>query len=359
MAEKHEQIPLQIILTDVVPAANEKSSSSIFITIWHGIREHSGVWYMLTGNFIFACCTFALKLIPADMFDIMIMRFSIQSVLFGLYATFYKKYNLFDTNGQPLACAMNILMSSGTNLTYLVAFYFLPLSDLNAIKYTYIVWAAILSIIVFKDRIKLINAFALILTITGLMLATKPQALLKIFNHLLNQSILNSTILNSSTTMISSTVTISSYYYLGITLAFISSLTKATQMIARKQLVKTKQPYSVMNFHFTAFALIIALIYSITRRFWQPEPYPWKWMFTFGVVIGLFHLVTNTFYAKALKRESVQLLSILGTLDIVHACILQYIFLQLTRPFMFYIGATLIVLSAVILSVDSYMTAKT
>ncbi|CAF2192641.1 unnamed protein product [Rotaria magnacalcarata] len=357
MTEKHEQIPLQIILSDV-SVANEESSSSIFVTIWHGVHEHSGIWYMLTGNFIFSCCTFALKLIPADMFDIMIMRFLIQSVVFGLYATFYKKYNLFNTNGQPLACAMNIFMSSGTNLTYLAAFYFLPLSDLNAIKYTYIVWAAILSIIFFKDRFKLINAFALILTITGLILATKSQALLKIFNHLLDRSILNSTILNSSTTIISSTVTISSYYYLGITLAFISSLTKATQMIARKQLVKTKQPHSVMNFHFTAFALIAALIYSIARRFWQPEPYPWKLMLTFGVAIGLCHLVTNAFYAKALKRESLQLLSILGALDIVHACILQYIFLQLTRPFIFYIGATLIALSAVILSVDSYVTTK-
>ena len=85
---------------------------------------------------IFSCCTFGYKLVPADTYDIMIVRFLLQSIVFGGYAHFYKHYNLFSTNGQPIACLMNILMSSTTNLTYLAAFYFLPLSDLNTIKYT-------------------------------------------------------------------------------------------------------------------------------------------------------------------------------------------------------------------------------
>lgn len=314
---------------------------------------------MLAANIIFACCTFALKLIPADMFDIMVVRFLIQSVVFGIYAAFYKHYNVFNTNGQPIACALNILMSSGTNLTYLAAFYFLPLSDLNAFKYTYIVWAAILSVIIFKEHFKFINAISLILTICGLMLATKPELLFNYLSHIFDKSTLNSTITTMSTTIISSSTSKDSlYYYIGTVLALISSLTKAIQMIARKQLVKTKQPYSVMNFQFTSFALIIAFIYSIIRRQWQPEPYPWKWMCTVGVIIGICQLLTNTFYAKALKRENVQLLSIIGTLDILYACLLQYIFLRIVKSWIFYVGASCIVMSAVILSVDSYLTNK-
>ncbi len=310
---------------------------------------------------IFACCTFALKLIPADMFDIMIVRFLIQSVVFGSYAAFYKHYNIFNTNGQPIACALNILMSSGTNLTYLAAFYFLPLSDLNTIKYTYIVWAAILSAIFLKDRFKVVNGISLILTIMGLILATKPELFIKIFTDRFNQStvlIITTTTTMATSTMISSATTISPYYYIGVIFAFMSSLTKAIQMIARKQLVKTKQPYSVMNFQFTSFALIVACIYSIIRRYWQPGPYPWKWMSTAGVIIGCFQLITNTFYAKALKRENVQLLSILGTLDILYACILQYIFFRLTKSWIFYIGASFIVISAIILSIDSHLIHK-
>lgn len=313
---------------------------------------------MLAGNLVFACCTFALKFIPADMFDIMIMRFSIQSTVFGAYAAFYKKYNIFSSNGQPLACALNIFMSSGTNLTYLAAFYFLPLSDVNAIKYTYVVWAAILSVIFFKDRFKVVNGMALIFTVSGLLLATKPQALIKMLNQAFSQSTFSNDSINATITETSSTITTSPYYYLGILLAFISSFTKATQMIARKQLIKTKQPHSIMNFQFTAFAFVVALVYSVIRRFWQTDPYPWKWMLTAGVAISFFHLISNTCYAKALKRENLQILTIIGTLDIIHACILQYIFLRLTRPILFYIGATFIVISAVILSIDTYLTVK-
>ena len=313
---------------------------------------------MLAANFIFACCTFSLKVIPADMFDIMIVRFTIQSVGFGFYAVFYKHYDVFNTNGQPIACALNISMSCGTNLTYLAALYFLPLSDLNTIKYTYIVWTAILSVIFLKDRFKFVNGIALILTIVGCLLSTRSEFFMKTVSHLFNKSTLNTTanttsivMTDSSTCMISS-----SLYYLGIIFAFMSSLTKAIQVIARKQLISTKLPHSIMNVHFTTAALIISIIYSIIRRFWQPGPYPWKWMFTAGVAIGFFQLITNTFYAKALKRESVQLLSILGTLDILYACLLQYIFLRLAKPWMFFVGALFIVISAIILSVDSYLT---
>ncbi|CAF0973667.1 unnamed protein product [Rotaria sordida] len=68
------------------------------------------------------------------------------------------------------------------------------------------------------------------------------------------------------------------------------------------------------------------------------------------------HLITNTFYTKALKRENLQVLSICGTFGIIYACLLQYIFFRLTRPLMFYIGASFIVTSAIILSIGSYLT---
>lgn len=336
----------------IEPSGKDKLST--WKTLCHHLHQHSGIFYMLIANIIFACCTFVLKLIPADMFDIMIVRFFVQSIVFGCYAGFYKHYDLFDTNGQPIACALNILMSSGTNLTYLAAFYFLPLSDLNTIKYTYIVWAAFLSVIFLKDHFKFINSIALILTIIGLVLATKAEFFIDqfdLFNGRSNSSLTTTTAIPKS---LFKSSTNAAYYYLGLILAIISSWTKAIQMIARKQLVSKKQPYSVMNFQFTIVALFVAFGYSLIRRIWWPEAYPWLWMSTAGVAIGFCQLITNTFYAKALKRENVQLLSILGTMDIVYAVILQYIFFRETKSWIFYVGASFVVLAAIILSVDSY-----
>ena len=109
-----------------------------------------------------------------------------------------------------------------------------------------------------------------------------------------------------------------------------------------------------MNFQFTIVALFVAFGYSLIRRIWWPEPYPWKWMCTVGVAIGCCQLLTNTFYAKALKRENVQLVSILGSLDILYAVALQYIFFRETKSWIFYLGALFVVSSAIILSIDSY-----
>ena len=309
---------------------------------------------MVAANLTFSCCTFALKLIPADMFDIMIVRFFIQSTVFGSYAAFYKRYGLFDTNGQPVASALNVLMSSGTNLTFLAAFYVLPLSDLNTIKYTYIVWAAILSVVFLKDRFKLVNSLALILTIIGLILATRSDFLIEKLNAQYNQTLE----LPSITARMLTVPTTEPCYYLGIGFAALSSLTKAIQMIARKQLVQKKQPYSIMNFQFTSFALVVSVSYSLIRRLWQPEPYPWRWMCTAGVAIGCCQLLTNTFYAKALKRENVQFLSIIGTLDILYAVVLQYIFFRQSKSWIFFLGASLIVLSAIILWQDTYRASQ-
>ena len=343
-----QEVPLYSISADINDK-QEPTSSSLVKRICQRFHEHSGIWYMVSANLMFASCTFALKSVPADMLDIMIIRFLLQSIVFGIFAAFYKRYNIFATNGQPLACALNVSMSSATNFTYIAAYYFLPLADLNTIKYTYIVWAAILAVIFLKERFKLVNLFALFFTFAGLVLATKPQLFLTMLSHVFNVSA--STSINGTDTVTTAAAS-SPYFYFGVALASVSALAKAIQMIARKQLVRTKQPYSVMNFQFTLAGLFVSTVYSIARRFWQPEPYAWKWMIIAGSVFGCCQLVTNTFLAKALKRENVQLLSILGSLDIVYAVLLQYIFFRQTKSSIFYLGATLIVTSAIILSVD-------
>ncbi|CAF1089098.1 unnamed protein product [Rotaria sp. Silwood1] len=361
--QQQQQIPLYAISPDVIEKNqnNEKVSLLFVTTLCRRLHEHSGIWYMLTATFIFACCSFALKLVPADVFDIMIVRFSIHSLVFGVFATFYKHYNVFDTNGQPIACLLNIVMSIGTNFTYLAALSFIPLSDLNTIRYTYIVWAAILSVLFLKERFKIVNTISLFLTILGLIFATKPHFFIKTLGQIFDPSSSSSMLITTTTTLttsIANTTTPSSYYYLGIGFAFLSAFAKATQFIARKQLLITKQPHSVMNFQYAGVALLVSLIYSIIRRFWQPEPYPWRWMGIAGVIIGFFRLLSVILFAKALKREKVQVIAIITSLDIVFAVLLQYIFFRQTKSLIFYLGASLIVLSAIILSVEHHSNNK-
>ncbi|CAF1438461.1 unnamed protein product, partial [Didymodactylos carnosus] len=331
------------------------------------LHKRSGIWYWISANFIFTCCTFVLKLIPADMFDILIMRFLIQSIVFGVYAL-YKKYNIFGEKSQRSTIIVMTTTSSATNLFYITAYYFLPLSDLNTVRYTYIVWTACLAVIFLKEKFTQVNAISLVLTFTGLVLAAKPKFLFDILLKSLKVNNLNETyslFSNNSNNLSSINISIivitespSYYYYLGLILASICALAKAIQLVARKKLILTKLPFSVMNFQFTFVALLVSIAYSLIRRLFKPEPYPYKWMLTVGIAIGFVQLITNTFYAKALKRENVQFLTILGSLDIVVAVILQYIFFRTRNTYLFYIGASLIVISAAILSVHNMVVAS-
>ncbi|CAF1597096.1 unnamed protein product [Didymodactylos carnosus] len=343
-----------------------KSNPNKVKQIFNFLHKRSGIWYWISANFIFACCTFVLKLIPADMFDIMIMRFLVQTIVFGAFAM-YKKYKILGEKSQSRAIVIMTSTSSLTNLCYISAYYFLPLSDLNTLRYTYIVWTACLAVIFLKEKFTKFNAISLVLTFTGLILTAKPKYLFVRLLNLLKETSLNETCslfsyscinlssINSS--MITTTESTSNYYYLGVALASICALTKSAQFIARKKLISTKMPFSVMNFQFTFVALLVSISYSLIRRLFKPEPYPYKWMLTVGLAIGFIQLITNTFYAKAIKRENLQLLTILGALDILYAVFLQYIFLRITITYLFSIGALLIVTSAVILSVHNMVVA--
>jgi drug/metabolite transporter (DMT)-like permease len=57
----------------------------------------------------------------------------------------------------------------------MIALYFLPLSDLNAIKHTYMIWAAVLSICFLGDSFSFITACSVLLAMVGLTLTTQSD----------------------------------------------------------------------------------------------------------------------------------------------------------------------------------------
>jgi drug/metabolite transporter (DMT)-like permease len=147
-------------------------------------------------------------------------------------------------------------------------------------------------------------------------------------------------------------------YYLGVFLATLSAIATASKLIARKRLIKMKVPYSAVNFQFNFVGFLFSFVYSLFRRVWLQESYPWRWMLIGGLPIGLVMIIVNTFYGKALKRENVQLLSILGSFDILYAVVLEYIFFKQTKSDFFFFGAVLIFTSTVLICADKYLSTK-
>ena len=172
-------LPMWIVKRCLTKARNDYlSMAKSFQRSNHNLQvltKFSGIFYLIAANFIFTCYTFAFKTMPMDIANAMIIRQGVQAFIFGTYARYYKKYKLLEHNGHTFTAILNILTSSGTNMSYMIALYFLPLSTLNTIKHTYMIWAAILSIGFLKDRFSCITFCSVLLALLGLTLTTEPE----------------------------------------------------------------------------------------------------------------------------------------------------------------------------------------
>ena len=140
----------------------------------------SGVGYTIAASVIFTTTTFLFKSTSIDIANAMILRLATQACIFGIYAKYYRKYSLLQCNGRRLSAIFNIITSSGTNMAYICALYFLPLSDVNAIKYTYMVWTTIIGVYFFGEPFSFVIVFSTCITVIGLILMTKPELFVSI-----------------------------------------------------------------------------------------------------------------------------------------------------------------------------------
>lgn len=138
---------------------------------------------------------------------------------------------------------------------------------------------------------------------------------------------------------------ISSYYF-GVLLAMISAISMAVKMISRQRLIKIGMPHSVVNFQFSAFGTGVWILVYLCRN---------ETLFDFhlesvlvALITGLGAVCVSVLYARALKNENVQVLGVLGALDIVYAVLLQRVFLNENCKTTFIVGACLIVLASLL-----------
>jgi drug/metabolite transporter (DMT)-like permease len=142
----------------------------------------------------------------------------------------------------------------------------------------------------------------------------------------------------------------------GVLLALISSLTMAIKMVSRQRLIRTGVPHSVVNFQFTAFGSCAWIVYNLLRQ--QPVTGLYFWSIGVGLISGCLSVLVSMFYAIALKNENVQVLSIIGGLDIVYAVALQKIFLNDSCSTTFVLGVSLVVLASLLVCSAKLMATK-
>jgi drug/metabolite transporter (DMT)-like permease len=300
------------------------------------IHRCTGIFYALLGSSLFTCSGFIIKQLGVDFFDVLICRFIIQTILLTIFI-FYKHYQIINgsLNVILLQIIRVILASSGLFLFYL-SYLYIPLPDLTTVRYTQVIWTAILVMMIFHERISIPTILAIILTLIGVVCVAQPTFL---FENLSNKNI---TLINVNYQSEKSA------RILGFCLALGCALSISGSIVLIKKLLVLKIPQSVLMFQFSFLSLSILILNHIRNRFIL-HLYSNKTMFTWPYVIAasvsLIQLFSSTITQKAIKLEHPSIISVVQSSDILFAIILQNLFSNEKSNWLVLLGSALVTTS--------------
>ncbi|CAF0784955.1 unnamed protein product [Rotaria sordida] len=317
------------------------------------IDRCKGIIYALIGSCFFTCSGFIIKQLRVDFFDAILCRFFLQTSILIAFI-FYRKKKLINgsINLIILQIVRTILATSGLFLFYM-SYRYIPLPDLTTCRYTQVVWTAILSMIIFRERISISTILAIILTLTGIVLVAQPtflfnnHQLLLIKNKIITINKLNYTNFEAD----------QSYRSLGLCLALGCALSISFSMILNKKLLISKIPQSIIMLEFSLFNLFLLILYHIYNRFIlfkYVNHTMFTWQYYLATSIALMQVFSSTLRQYAIKLEYPSIISIVESSDILFAIILQNLFTNVKSNWFVLIGSLLVTTSIFLVGINKF-----
>lgn len=267
----------------------------------------SGIFYTLAAVILFTSSAFFNKRLQVDFLDALILRFSLQNVLLFIYITWIKSYPFYHhaKKREGLFLFINLIASTSGFLSFFLAYQYLPLADLTTIRYTQVIWTALLTAMIYREKPSIPIICAIILTMIGVICVAQPQFL---FNH-------------------------QSTRWIGIFIALYCSMAMSTIVISNKHLLlhyHTK--HSLIMFQFTFSTLIVLLLRLLRRYLRQSNPIEQfhrefvNGKFLLASLINFSQIASSMLTQKAIKREHPSIFTIVQSSDILFSLLLQNLF---------------------------------
>ena len=307
----------------------------------HGLRKYfafmrrfSGIFYALLGSFLATCSNFILKQLNVNILDVLLVRCSVHSII-SLCFILYKGYHLVPSDHRILILIRSLFAASGT-IAFFYCLTLLPLPDLTTLRYTQVVWTALLAMIIFRERITLPTIFACILTLIGVVCVAQPTFLFS------RSKILNGT--SSETTNTSN-----NQQFIGMIIALFCALAISLSIVLNKTLIQKKVLQSLIMFYFLFTSFILLLLNRMYTWIFSPsieEKYHYLTKdFLFASIIIISQLIPMICAQKAIKREHPSIITVVQSSDIIFALLLQNIFTSSKTNPLALIGSMLVITS--------------
>ena len=320
---------VSIALTPVLE--QEPEPSSRLCSRWKGIA------YAILSSTIFTLSTFIIKQLGVDLYDALLCRFSMQTLLLTGFI-FYKHYKfLYGSNWLIFIQIVRSVVSCAGILLLYASYNYIPLPDLITVRYTQVIWTAIIAMFVFRERLSALTVLAILLTCIGVICVAQPTFLFK----------------RRPTSSSSAT----SSQLLGFSLALACAISFSWSIVLNKRLLIVKIPHSIIIYQFALVTFAVLIVHHLYHRFVlrsYDERAMFTWQYAVGASVSLLQLYSSTIVQKAFKLEHPSIVTIAQSSDILFAVLLQNLFTAEKSNLFVLIGAAFVTTSIVLVALEKF-----
>jgi drug/metabolite transporter (DMT)-like permease len=317
---------------------NDKKKPNNIRRFFTYMERFSGILYALLASLLSTCLNFLLKQLNTNILDVLIIRSLVQGLI-SIGFIIYKGYRPFP-NSHGLLLFIRSLFASGGSISFFYCLSLLPLPDLTTLRYTQVVWTAVLALIIFRERITLPTIIASILTLIGVVCVAQPTFIFP-----------QSKMLNETFQTIVTPKNNQRLY--GMLIALSCALSISMSTILNKILIQKKVRQSIIMFYFLLTAFIILLtsrtyywvfLQSKQQEFNFKKNFLIK-KFILACMITILQFIPMILGQKAIKREHPSIITVVHSSDIIFALTLQNIFTSIKTNLLAIIGSLLVLTS--------------
>jgi drug/metabolite transporter (DMT)-like permease len=298
--------------------------------------------------------------------DHLVINFTVSGVMMCIIM----KVKNINMNG-PLIMGLPICLLVLRSILGVFGLFFLyfsllliPPSDVSACGHSSIIFTAILSKIILKEKLSISHMFALIFTLIGVFLIAKPTFLFSKYETQTNESEFSDKNFNNKTDNKSNVPNMNESFklILGISMVFLAAIFFGTCSIVVKKLCNKNVHWSIVTIFPSYFGLPISLALSFIFYFTEFSHTDLKselpdlpYHIALSSCSAIFGILGQVFFNISLTCEDPTKVSIAKTSDVFFSYILQLFILNISVDFLSIIGSisilfgTFIVLSFKIL----------
>ncbi|CAF1334339.1 unnamed protein product [Rotaria sordida] len=310
-----------------------------------------GVFYALVSTFIFTISMFVAKELKVDLLDAIIPSYLLNSILLFIYMKFIKYYSLYrkSTKQEIFFLFINVFCTTTGIFAYYLAYRYLTLPDVITIRFTQVIWTAIITTVLYREKPSIPMIVAILLTTIGVIFVAQPTFLF-------------SKISTTSKTNISNN---SQPHIIGILIAFYCSIAFAIGVLSNKHLfLRYKTKHSLIVFYFTFItlcALIAYVFYKYNYSIGQTQSFKndfFNWRYLCASSVFLLYTPGLLLMQKAIKYEHPSIFTILQSSGILFSIILQNTFSSVKSNLLSLFGSALVLLSILIITGSKYINEQ-